>query len=402
MKRLLTFGIVATPLLVFFVLSVSTMAFPTFARKYKTSCSTCHYAFPRLNKFGRAFYNNGFRYPGDDKDYAKEEAVSLGAEAQKKVFPKAIWPSDIPGTSPVSFVWESRMHYVPNATGDEFSFENPHAIAAVAGGTLGDNISFHFHLEWEHVEEFGYGGWLDFKFADPFHVRVGNLDIMPYDNEHRLTREDYNFEDVVQVDGSGLQVWGAVNGAKNEGGLVWAAGVVNGENDGVDNVDQNSAKDVFAKASYKIRGMGVLGSTESSQTSAFWQDDYSITLGGFGHFGRSSDETKRRDFGGNFDLFARDLNVFGLLLLSQEKAPDTADYVDTKVAFVEGDYVIYPWLIPVARFEYTDPESSGPVRRIVPGIVFMVRANVKVTPSGRIDLNNSDDNRFNIDIMAGF
>jgi thiol-disulfide isomerase/thioredoxin len=36
---------------------------PAFSRKYKTSCSTCHYAAPMLNGFGKAFKNNGYRYP---------------------------------------------------------------------------------------------------------------------------------------------------------------------------------------------------------------------------------------------------------------------------------------------------------------------------------------------------
>src|SRR5450759_4014067 len=62
-----------------------TQAIPSFARKYKTSCSTCHYAFPKLNGFGKAFKNNGYRYPaGQDLEMTKEEPVSLGADAIKK------------------------------------------------------------------------------------------------------------------------------------------------------------------------------------------------------------------------------------------------------------------------------------------------------------------------------
>ena len=62
-----------------------TQAIPSFARKYKTSCSTCHYAFPKLNGFGKAFKNNGYRYPaGQDLEMTKEEPVSLGADAYKK------------------------------------------------------------------------------------------------------------------------------------------------------------------------------------------------------------------------------------------------------------------------------------------------------------------------------
>ena len=33
---------------------------PAFARKYKTSCATCHVGFPKLNAFGEAFRRNGY------------------------------------------------------------------------------------------------------------------------------------------------------------------------------------------------------------------------------------------------------------------------------------------------------------------------------------------------------
>jgi hypothetical protein len=401
-RKLLTFGICGGPLLLLFILSVNTEAIPTFARKYQTSCSTCHYAFPKLNKFGRAYANNGFRYPGDDKDYAKEEAVSLGSDAQKKVFPEAIWPTDIPGQPPVSFRWISRMHYQPDEKGNEFTFENPHEFEVFTAGTIGDDMSFFFELEWEHVGEFGYGGWLDYKFSDPFHLRLGNIDFMPFHDGQRLTREHYNYGVFAEKEGDGILLWGAANGPSDKGGFKWETTIFNGENDGGDNIDLNSSKDVFASASYKIGGMGVLGSTGASETSAFWKDDFAVTLGGFGHFGKSEDQTKRRNFGGIVDFFADDLNVFSFFMLSQEQAQFTPEYVDSKRAFLEADYVVYPWLIPLVRYEYTEPDQGDVVRRIVPAVVFMVRANMKLVPTGRIDLDNSDLNRYNLEVDVAF
>ena len=43
-------------------------AYPGFARKYHTSCQTCHVAYPRLNDFGQAFRRNGYQFPDDPKD----------------------------------------------------------------------------------------------------------------------------------------------------------------------------------------------------------------------------------------------------------------------------------------------------------------------------------------------
>ncbi len=55
-------------------------AIPAFARKYATSCSTCHVAFPKLNDFGEAFRLNGFQITQDDEFYVKDVPVAMGAE----------------------------------------------------------------------------------------------------------------------------------------------------------------------------------------------------------------------------------------------------------------------------------------------------------------------------------
>ena len=63
-------------------------------------------------------------------------------------------------------------------------------------------------------------------------------------------------------------------GQKGNGGLTWAAGVVNGERsgdafdpddlgsdipEGESAFDMNNSKDYYARVAYKIGGMGVLG-----------------------------------------------------------------------------------------------------------------------------------------------
>ena len=49
-------------------------AVPAFARKYQTSCQTCHAMFPKLNAFGEAFRLRGYRMPGETEDMVKEPA----------------------------------------------------------------------------------------------------------------------------------------------------------------------------------------------------------------------------------------------------------------------------------------------------------------------------------------
>ncbi|MGH9524908.1 MAG: hypothetical protein ACRD3E_20475, partial [Terriglobales bacterium] len=76
-------------------------AIPAFARKYKTSCSTCHDDFPHLNDFGKAFKDAGFKFPSEDENFIKVPPVMLGAPAQKELWPKTVWPGTIPGMPPI-------------------------------------------------------------------------------------------------------------------------------------------------------------------------------------------------------------------------------------------------------------------------------------------------------------
>ncbi len=76
-------------------------AIPAFARQYQTSCTTCHSDFPKLNDFGKAFKDAGFKFPKDDETFIKVPPVMLGAEQQKQLFPKVVWPGSIPGLPPI-------------------------------------------------------------------------------------------------------------------------------------------------------------------------------------------------------------------------------------------------------------------------------------------------------------
>src|SRR5688572_13006636 len=80
----------------------SAEALPVFARRYATSCTTCHIVIPKLNPFGLAFRNNGYRIPLNDERFIKTPDVQLGAPAWKQLWPNAVWPGAIPGMPPVA------------------------------------------------------------------------------------------------------------------------------------------------------------------------------------------------------------------------------------------------------------------------------------------------------------
>src|SRR5512137_2779606 len=98
---------------------------PAFARKYGTSCLTCHTVYPKLTPFGEAFRRNGYRFPGVDSDYVKQDTVPLGQDANKKTFPNSVWPDSIPISAPIAFgangqlkIYPDKSASVPRANND--------------------------------------------------------------------------------------------------------------------------------------------------------------------------------------------------------------------------------------------------------------------------------------------
>jgi len=87
-------------------------AIPAFSRQYGTSCSTCHINFPKLNDFGKAFKDAGFKFPKDDETFIKIPPVLLGAPAQKDIWPHTIFPGTIPGMPPIGLRYNTFFQVV--------------------------------------------------------------------------------------------------------------------------------------------------------------------------------------------------------------------------------------------------------------------------------------------------
>jgi hypothetical protein len=100
-----------TPIMLAVVFSSTSYAIPAFSRMYGTSCSTCHIDFPKLNDFGKAFKDAGFKFPKDDESMIKIPPVMLGAPANAELWPKAIWPGVIPGLPPIGLRYNQYFQY---------------------------------------------------------------------------------------------------------------------------------------------------------------------------------------------------------------------------------------------------------------------------------------------------
>lgn len=441
----------ATMLLLFLFGAVNADAIPAWSRKYQTSCSTCHAVYPKLNYFGKAFRNNGYRFPGGLEDTAtKEPPVSLGAEGYKKLFPRAVWPSNFAGTVPLAVRGILRANAFEDDTADSFEF--PHEFELLAGGTLGETFSYFAELELENEDNENEVEMVVALQYDPrpgFHVRLGTIAPHPIPDHLRLTAAHPSPYDtrttpssltlrVANPNGStptisisaateedrwrlrdeqaGIEIWGAANGARGNGGLTWSLGVANGQ--GLN--DSNSDKDLFARAAYKFGGYGELGGGEAPQSTEFWRDD-SFKVGLFTYRGSSTNVYEGRttvatgapgtglvtvaaeseinnDFdvvGVDFDWWFKDLNLFGLYLQQSDDDPrGTGESIDTDAWFIEGNYTIHPWLIGLLRYGETaqdfavrpDPETQ---EFLVPALIFVARPNVKFTAEAQMRLDDA-------------
>jgi hypothetical protein len=398
-----------------------TQAIPSFARKYKTSCSTCHYAFPKLNGFGKAFKNNGYRYPaGQDLEMTKEEPVSLGADAYKKVWPNAIWPSDIPGTAPIALNAIGRFHYDNSVNNSKSGyFEIPSVFDFFYGGTLGDKISYFGEVELSRTADVEYQFAVNYDFNPGFHLKLGSVGLEDATPDHlTLTAEDYNVGSLQNQSGTwqltdgaggGMELWGAGNGPGGKGGFTYKVGIGNGQSD-ENNFDLNKKKDYYGRVTYKIGGLGEIGGTtgQASEQSAFYLDN-SLRFGGFVYSGTAISDSTNDKFsviGGDIDWWFQRLNMTAVVMQMKSKYLGTNR---TSLAwFVEGNYVIYPWLIARARYEYTDPDtndnSNQVANNILPGIVVMLRANVRLSMEylKPLDKSRKADDRFTIQFNLAF
>ncbi len=97
--------------LTFVLVTGTSHAIPAFARQYGTSCTTCHNDFPKLNDFGKAFKDAGFKFPKDDDTFIKVPPVMLGAPAQKDMWPHVVFPGTIPGMPQIGLRYNQFFQY---------------------------------------------------------------------------------------------------------------------------------------------------------------------------------------------------------------------------------------------------------------------------------------------------
>ncbi|MDP9151177.1 MAG: hypothetical protein M3O36_14715 [Myxococcota bacterium] len=166
----------AAGVVVYFVATRDAFAIPSFARKYQTSCLTCHTVFPVLNPFGEAFRRNGYRFPNQhgsvDSDSIKAPAIAMGQEEYTKTFPNSVWPDKITEAVPLSVMFNGSIPVnIPNsdakaAAGNTFTWRGIEAELHLFGaGAFNDSLTYFTQLTFADSGSFdietGYLLWND-------------------------------------------------------------------------------------------------------------------------------------------------------------------------------------------------------------------------------------------------
>lgn len=164
------------------VLSVSLEAMPAFARRYSTTCKTCHAPFPHLKPYGEEFAANGFviadketpRYTIDTGD----DLLSLLREL------------------PIALRLDGFLSFNNAGTG-RFQFATPTVLKFLSGGELFKKVSYYFYFFFSERGEVAGIEDAFLMFNDLLRTGldlvVGQFQVSDplFKRELRLTLEDY-------------------------------------------------------------------------------------------------------------------------------------------------------------------------------------------------------------------
>ncbi|MFO8000576.1 MAG: hypothetical protein R6U46_04980 [Marinilabilia sp.] len=242
-----------------------TQAIPSFARKYRLSCTTCHSpSTPKLKEYGDSFAGNGFRLEDEESPRyyvpAGDDKLSL-----IRNFPLA---ARLDG-----FLTQN----VNNS--ERTDFQSPYLIKLLSGGELSDRISYYFYF---YMSERGEVAGVEDAFlmynnlfGIDFDVYLGQFQVSDplFKRELRLTLEDYR-PYITQIGTSGINLaydkgimltLGLETGTTIVGQIVNGNGIPEAENHVF---DDDKYKNVLARVS---QGLGE-----------------QLSIGAFGYFGKEA------------------------------------------------------------------------------------------------------------------
>jgi len=405
-------------------------AIPPFARRYRTTCASCHTAAPKLNAVGEAFRLHGYRLKRFDEAIGQEPGLPLGDDGWRGLWPRGIWPGEIPSGPPVALRIQADVVSLPAGRKPSgVQLRLPHEVYFLAAASLGDGLAAFIELTGEPGESFGisqaklivtdpiralpHGAlnlWIGrqnpylFTFADRQIDRAGVL-VFAWQS-YRVA--DLRLTDPVRPDTlkspnafSLGQTLPAVelNGVLR-GRTFYSIGVAQGAGPGQD--DNNQSKDFYYKVRHKWGGLRLDGEYDVGAGPPPGGNgqlrDHAIIVEHFGYFGEEpgtgSIPDRHRSFGANVRVVRGPLDVGIGAVTRRDKDPwGTGAAAEMRSRFAKGEYLFWPWLagsLKLEQFNATSPvaQRAGYTRGadervlVAPGIVALLRQNARLVIEG--------------------
>lgn len=376
--------------------SQDSQAIPAFARKYQTSCYTCHSGFPARNAFGEAFRNNGYRWPGgEDEDHAKQEQTKMGSDGWKKTFPNSPWPTDIPGFAPFAFwirgdvlSWtEEQLNAQAGTVKTPSKFNwgtSPLGSATLFfGGSMGNNFSAFgsYNISATTTEATGANpqshtttvtsagrGRVVWAFKPGINLALGNGF-----SDFNFGSQNTSYASTFPNPGTGAE-FSYITGQKS-GGFKFIAGLAENGTGDVNHVNDLT----YARARYKIGGAGLLSGAGGTYGNEYVGIDNHFAIGA-SYMGIRKETllTGSSAWAGESGIWGIDAEgSIGNFMLGAAYSKDVD--LGFENYRVDATYFLYPWLkstISYANLRDGDKTANDPTLAF--GLTAHLRANALV------------------------
>jgi hypothetical protein len=380
-------------------------AIPAFARRYETSCSTCHTQFPNLNAFGEAFRRNGYQFPaGADADAIRQKPMTLVSEARRDLFPRSDWPTDLARNPPLALVLDGFVPMFPDAStrpsGEQaVSFDRMFAQATLLlGARAGEHVavfaSVAFLTDAPVQLQRGFIVFSNLVSDGVLHARVGQFEpqVVSFSSYRRIGGPPYlMLSDALAPASFSLEPFvRGVNLSGTIGGrfgwdAAWVQGVEAPSYAG-ETIHQ-LPRDGYAHVFARLGGMRLDAVEPTGPPAEGPGSDASLDVGGFVYGGEHDVDTDSTPatspvndamtkLGG--DALARLGDVSLLVAAAYERhSPETMPVQSRAQGLGELTWRPFPWMAGTLRAE-AQAGSAGTVRRLVPILSVHPRINLKL------------------------
>lgn len=365
-------------------------ALPAFARKYGVKCTTCHVQFPKLNSFGIAFKNRGYRMAGEEGEFLWDSKVfpiaAIGRFGYNYTYTKGSG-----GVTQTSEIVDG-------------------SIEIFSGGTLAPRISY--FVDALTADNLALLQFDDILPNSALNIKAGiyNVDNYYLSHPRRLTESTYLVQttadrgDNVTFSNTGIEL----NGQIEHGLFRYILGVGN------DSTDADTSNDRFGNMLYLLVNHEFLTHTVSF---LFRKGRTGNAMANNGPGPNTSTDTYT--YGGNIDLHFGDLNIIAAIYqfdvdgsaLDFIEGGRTVNYSATS-GTVEAIYEFTEKFLALARFDWHNTHhSAAEETQYVASLQYHLFANVKlnweyvearIRAGGNTMLANVDSRTARFNIRFGF